>query len=330
VENAHELRLTPWNNDPVSDTSGEAFYLRDEESGYYWSPSPLPCRGRSPYITRHGFGYSRFEHIEDGIVSEMTVYVDIASPVKFTVIKLTNRSGRRRRLTVTGYVEWILGDRRSRTMMHVITELDMASGAILASNQYNTEFGGRVAFFDVDDAAKAITADREEFIGRNRTLRNPEAMRRSKLSGKTGAALDPCAVAQAALELQDGEEREIVFRLGAGVNAADAGNIARRSRGAAVARESLEKVKEYWARTLGSVQIETPDAPLNILANGWLNYQTLACRLWARSGFYQSGGAYGFRDQLQDSISLMHTKPEMAREQILRCASRRALRQPPV
>ncbi len=322
VENAHELRLTPWNNDPVSDTSGEAFYLRDEESGYYWSPSPLPCRGRSPYITRHGFGYSRFEHIEDGIVSEMTVYVDIASPVKFTVIKLTNRSGRRRRLTVTGYVEWILGDRRSRTMMHVITELDMASGAILASNQYNTEFGGRVAFFDVDDAAKAITADREEFIGRNRTLRNPEAMRRSKLSGKTGAALDPCAVAQAALELQDGEEREIVFRLGAGVNAADAGNIARRSRGAAVARESLEKVKEYWARTLGSVQIETPDAPLNILANGWLNYQTLACRLWARSGFYQSGGAYGFRDQLQDSISLMHTKPEMAREQILRCASR--------
>lgn len=322
VENAHELRLTPWNNDPVSDASGEAFYLRDEESGYYWSPSPLPCRGRSAYIARHGFGYSRFEHIEDGIASEMTVYVDIEAPVKFVVIKLHNRSGRLRRLTATGYVEWILGDRRSRTMMHVITELDMASGALLASNQYNTEFGGRVAFFDVDDSAKLITADREEFIGRNRTLRNPEAMRRAKLSGKIGAALDPCAATQVIIELQDGEEREVIFRLGAGVNATDAGNTARRFRGAAAAGESLKKVKEYWKRTLGSVQIETPDMPLNFLTNGWLNYQTLACRLWARSGFYQSGGAYGFRDQLQDSISLMHAKPETARAQILRCASR--------
>ena len=322
VENAHSLRLTPWNNNPVSDTGGETFYLRDEENGHFWSVTPLPSRGKTAYNTRHGFGYSVFEHREDGIYSEMWMYVDLESPIKFAVIKVKNISGRDRSLSATGFVEWVLGDLRSKHNMHIVTELDIETGAIFAKNFYNTEFGQRVAFFDVDDASKTITADREEFIGRNRSLKDPDAMHRSKLSGKTGAALDPCAAAQVIFNIEDDEEKEIIFRLGTGRNTQEASRIVKQFRGNAVARDVLEKVKRYWQQTLGTVQIETPDAALNTLTNGWLNYQTLACRMWGRSGYYQSGGAFGFRDQLQDVISMLHAQPALAREQILRCASR--------
>ena len=322
VENAHELRLTPWYNNPVSDTGGEAYYLRDEESGHFWSPTPLPCRGKTSYNTRHGFGYSVFEHIEDEIYSEVWMYVDLEAPIKFVVIKVKNSSGRDRSLSVTGFVEWVLGDRRSKNNMHIVTDLDIETGAIFAKNFYNVEFGHRVAFFDVEDPSKTITADREEFIGRNRGLKDPDAMHRSKLSGKTGAALDPCAAAQVMFDVADGEEKEIIFRLGTGRNAAEASKTVRKFRGNTIARDVIDKVRHYWDHTLGAVQIETPDLPLNILTNGWLNYQTLACRMWGRSGYYQSGGAFGFRDQLQDVLSLMHAQPALAREQILRCASR--------
>jgi cellobiose phosphorylase len=322
IDNAHEFRLTPWNNDPVTDLKGEAFYLRDEESGRFWSPMPLPCTGKSPYITRHGFGYSIFEHSEDGIETDVCVYTDIEAPVKFVVMKVRNKSDRHRRVSVTGYVEWVLGDLRSRSLMHVVTELDSRSGAILARNAYNTEFDNRIAFFDVDDPNKFYTTDRAEFIGRNGTINNPDAMSRTRLSGKTGAALDPCAAIQVAFDLAEEEEHEVIFRLGAGKNINDALEIIRLFERSDAAQKSLEKVHQYWEEALGAVQIETPDAATNVLANGWLNYQTLACRMWARSGFYQSGGAFGFRDQLQDVISLIHTKPQLARQQLLLSASR--------
>jgi cellobiose phosphorylase len=321
TENAHELRLTPWDNDPVSDTGGEAFYIRDEESGHFWSTTFLPAGGKSNYITKHGFGYSVFEHVEDGIHSEMMVYVDLEAAVKFTVLKIRNQSGRARKLSATGYTEWVLGDNRTKTAMHIHTEVDPDSGALFAKNQYNTEFAKRVAFFDTDHVKKTFTADRAEFIGRNGSLHNPDAMSRTKLSGKVGLALDPCAAIQCSLELVDGEEKEIIFRLGAGKDSHDAGNIARQFRGIA-AHESFEKVSAYWKNTVNALQVETPDAAINIITNGWLTYQTISSRLWGRSGFYQSGGAFGFRDQLQDVMSLLHAKPELARDQILLCASR--------
>ncbi len=320
-ENAHEFRLTPWGNDPVSDSSGEAFYLRDEERGHFWSPTPLPSRGATPYVTRHGFGYSVFEHTERGIRSEMWVYVAMDASVKFTVLKVRNESGRPRRLSATGYAEWVLGDLRPKSAMHVITELDPNSGALFALNSYNTEFAGRVAFFDVDDATRTVSGDRTEFLGRNGTLRNPAAMTRLRLSGKVGTALDPCAAIQVPFELADGQEREIIFRLGAGRNADDASKLARRFRGSAAARGTLEKVWQYWNNTLGAVQVETPDQSINILTNGWLLYQTLTCRVWARSGYYQSGGAFGFRDQLQDVMALIHAEPGLVREHLLLCAT---------
>ncbi|OQW65793.1 MAG: cyclic beta 1-2 glucan synthetase [Nitrospira sp. ST-bin5] len=321
-ENAHEFRLTPWHNDPVSDTSGEAFYLRDEERGHFWSPTPLPNRGATAYVSRHGFGYSVFEHTERGIRSELWVYVALDASVKFMVLKVRNESGRARKLSATGYVEWVLGDLRPKSTMHVVTELDPASGAVFARNSYNTEFGGRVAFFDVDETARSVSGDRTEFIGRNGTLRNPAAMTRLRLSGKVGAGLDPCTAIHVPFELASGQEREIIFRLGIGRTADEAKKSVQRFRGPAAARAVLSAVQQHWRHTLTAVQVETPDQSLNMLTNGWLLYQTLACRLWARSGYYQSGGAFGFRDQLQDTMALIHTEPHLAREHLLLCAAR--------
>jgi len=321
-ENAHEYRLTPWHNDPVGDASGEALYLRDEDSGQVWSPTPSPARAAAPYVVRHGFGYSVFEHSSGGIRSELWIYVAMDAAVKFSVLKLRNESGRARRLSATGYVEWVLGDLRAKSAMHVSTEIDPRSGALCARNRYNTEFADRVAFFDVDDAARSLSGNRAEFVGRNGTLGNPAAMGRAQLSGKTGAGLDPCAAIQVSFELADGEERELVFLLGAGRDLQDAGNLVQRFRGSSAARGALEAVWQHWNHTLGAVQVETPDPSINVLANGWLVYQTLACRLWARSGYYQSGGAFGFRDQLQDAMALVHAEPARLRAQLLLCASR--------
>ncbi|HRB00836.1 MAG TPA: glucoamylase family protein [Ignavibacteria bacterium] len=321
-ENAHEFRLTPWSNDPVSDSGGEAYYIRDDESGNFWSASLFPSGGKTPYITRHGFGYSKFEHIEDGIYSEMLVYTDIEEAVKFTVLKIRNQSGRSRKLSATGYVEWVLGGNRTNTMMHIHTEIDPDSGALFAKNPFSTEFRDRVAFFDVDEPNKSFTANRKEFIGRNGNLTNPDAMSRLNLSGTIGLALDPCAAIQVPFVLADGDEHEIVFRLGAGQDFNNASLIAMKFRGKNVALNSFEKVKKYWSCTTEVIKVETPDEAINLLTNGWLTYQTLSSRLWARSGFYQSGGAFGFRDQLQDVLSLLYTAPQLAREQILLCASR--------
>jgi len=323
-ENAHEYRLTPWNNDPVSDISGEAFYIRDEDTGQVWSPMPLPCCGATPYICRHGFGYSVFEHTENGIRSELWIYVSINAPVKFMVLKVVNESGRNRTLSVTGYLEWVLGDLRPKTIMHIMTEVDAGSGALFARNQYNIDFADRVAFFDVDDPIRTMTGDRDEFIGRNGELSAPAAMMRSHLSGKVGVGLDPCAAIQINFGLNSGQEYEAIFRLGVTGRRGsdDASNTVRNLRGSTVAQNELEAVHRYWKKTLGTVQIETPDPSLNILTNGWLIYQTLSCRLWARNGYYQSGGAFGFRDQLQDVMALVYTEPALVRQHLLLCASR--------
>jgi cellobiose phosphorylase len=200
-ENAHEFRLTPWENDPVGDSNGEAFYLRDEERGHFWSPTPLPCRGATPYVARHGFGYSVFEHTERGIRSELTVYVALDAAIKFAVLKVRNELSRSRRLSATGYAEWVLGDLRPKSAMHVITEIDPHSGALFARNPYNTEFRDRTAFFDVDDTHRTVSGSRTEFLGRNGTLRAPASMTRTRLSGKVGAALDPCAAIQVIFDL---------------------------------------------------------------------------------------------------------------------------------
>jgi len=328
-ENAHELRLTPWQNDPVTDSGGEVIYLRDEESGQVWLPTSLPAGPDSGdgarYTTRHGFGYSVFEHDAAGIHSELTFFVALDAAVKFSVLVLRNDSGRARRLSATGYVEWVLGDMRTKTAPHISTEVAADNGAVYARNPYSNDFGDWIGFFDVDDhdrLSATLTGDRNEFIGRNGSLRSPAALRRRHLSGRVGPGLDPCAAIQVSFDLAPGQSRAIVFRLGMGRSLDEADELVQRFRGAVAQREALDAVHAHWRHTLGAVQVDTPDAGLNLLANGWLVYQTLACRMWARSGYYQSGGAFGFRDQLQDAMALVHTRPELLREQLLLCASR--------
>jgi len=322
VDNAHEFRLTPWNNDPISDPSGEAFYIRDEETGQFWSPTPLPARGNGTYICRHGFGYSVFEYAQNGISTEVWTYVAVDSPVKFVVVKVRNRSGEARRLSVTGYWEWVLGQWRHSNLMHVITELDPTTGTLYARNDYNREFAGKTVFVNVNEATRTVTGSRTEFLGRNGTMARPAAMFQAQLSGRTGASFDPCAALQVPFDLAKDQERELVFILGAGNDAEEAHQLVRRYSGSASAKLALENVWDFWKRTLGSVYAETPDPALNILVNGWLEYQTLACRYWGRSGYYQSGGAYGFRDQLQDTSALLHAAPWTTREHLLRAAGR--------
>jgi cyclic beta-1,2-glucan glucanotransferase len=328
-ENAHEFRLTPWHNDPVSDDSGEAFFVRDEETGDVWSPTSLPgttdAADTPAFVTRHGFGYSVFEHDRHDIHAELTVFVALDAAVKFSVLRLRNDADRPRKLTATSYVEWVLGDLRPKTAPHIVTEIAPGSGALYARNPYSNDYGDWIGFLDVDEiprGASSYTCDRAEFIGRNGALHDPAGLGRTRLSGRVGAALDPCAAIQVPVQLLPGETAEIVFRLGMGRSADEAGELVERFRGASAAALALDEVNAYWRRTLNAVQVRTPDPALDVLANGWLLYQTIACRLWARSGFYQSGGAFGFRDQLQDAMALVHTQPAMLREQVVRCASR--------
>src|SRR5437868_5050905 len=219
-------------------------------------------------------------------------------------------------------MEWVLNDLRSKTQLHIITENEPTTGAILVRNRYNTEFENRVVFVDTDEPIKNFTNDRAEFIGRNGSIRNPEAMSKVKLSNRSGAALDPCTAMQVVFDLGEDEEHEVIFRVGAVREYDDIPEMIRNFKGSEYARNALDKVKRYWQQTLGVLKVQTPDAALNIISNGWLNYQSLACRIWARSGFYQSGGAFGFRDQLQDTLSLLYSKPAIVHQQILLNASR--------
>ena len=321
-ENAHTFRLTPWHNDPVCDPCGEAYYIRDEETGQFWSPTPQPAAGRTPYVCRHGLGYTAFEHTQDGIYTEAMTYVAKEAPLKFVALTIRNHSDRDRRLSVTGYCEWVLGETRDQNAMHVVTRLDPSTGAILASNAYDTDGPDRVAFFHSSESDRSVTADRTEFIGRNGSLASPAAMHRRRLSDRVGAGLDPCAAIQSFVTVPAHQRRKIVFVLGAAHTEEKAHELVDRFCGTGGARQELEAVWEHWKHLLGGVYVETPDPAVNFLTNHWLLYQTLVGRFWGRTGYYQSGGAFGFRDQLQDSMAFLHECPWLTRAHLLRAAAR--------
>ncbi len=321
--NSHENQLTPWSNDPVSDPAGEAIYVRDEESGELWGPTVLPIREDAwPYVARHGQGYSRFEHSSHGVSLELLQFVPLEDSIKISRLTIENHSGRSRHLSVTAYVEWVLGASRSASVPFIVTEIDMETGALLARNYWNSEFGGRVAFADLDGRQTSWTGDRTEFLGRNGTLDHPASLvRGDRLSGKVGAALDPCGALQTTLELGAGERVEIIFYLGEAASTEEARTLIALYRGADL-DGILRAVMKRWDDVLGAVKVTTPDRAMNVMLNRWLLYQTLACRVWARAAFYQAGGAYGFRDQLQDVMALMVANRDVARAQLLRAAGR--------
>jgi cyclic beta-1,2-glucan synthetase len=309
--------LTPWSNDAISDPSSEAIYLRDEDSGTVWTTTALPIRESEPYIVRHGQGYSVFEHTSHGLSQELLVFSPLDSEVKISLLRIRNRMARKRRISVTSYNELVLGSQRSSSAPYVITEIEKQSSTIFAHNPFNNEFAERVAFVSTSESLSSATCDRREFIGRNGSLDKPAALRRIGLANRDGAGLDPCAALQVQIELAPNEAREVIFIIGQAESREAASKIVASFRQPGVVNESFEKVLSHWDEVLGTVEVKTPDAALDTMLNRWLLYQSLSCRVWARTAFYQSGGAYGFRDQLQDVMSLVYSKPEVAREQIV-------------
>lgn len=324
--NSQANRLTPWSNDPVRDPPGEGIYIRDEHLGVFWTPTAAPIRELDAYRARHGQGYTHFEHNSHAIEQELVTFVPLdesgGAPVRIQRLRLRNRSSRRRRLSVFAYVDWVLGASREETQMHVVTNWDSESQTLLARNAYHPDFRGRVAFASASPAPLSYTADRTEFLGRNGSYTQPLALTRQSLSGEAGAGLDPCAALQVVVEIEPGQETEIAFVLGEAMDAAEARRLVERFRDPVRVEQAFQETRAFWDRLLETIQVETPDLAVNFLLNRWLLYQTLSCRVWARSAFYQSGGAIGFRDQLQDCLALVYAKPEVARQQILTAASR--------
>ena len=324
--NSRENQLTPWSNDPVSDPPGEVIYVRDEDSGELWGPTALPIREEaSPYVARHGQGYSRFEHSSHEVSLELLQYVaprrsdqDFAFEDPESLRSITH-------LSVTAYAEWVLGVSRGASASFVVTEIDSATGAMLARNPWSNEFGGRVAFADLAGRQVAWTGDRKEFLGRHGTLDHPAALERATpLSNRVGAGLDPCCALQTQVQLAPNGETEIVFFLGQAQTKAQALSLITHYRSTDL-DAVFGAITRQWDDILGTVQVKTPDRSMDILMNRWLLYQTLTCRVWARSAFYQASGAYGFRDQLQDVMALTVSQPGVAREHLLRAAERQFL-----
>jgi cyclic beta-1,2-glucan synthetase len=320
-ENSRENQLTPWSNDPVTDPAGEAMYLHDLDSGEIWTPTGLPIRDDGQYLCRHGFGYSIFEHTAHEIASELLQFVVMGAPVKVTRLRIHNQSDRPRRLAATSYVEWVLGTSRSATVGKIVTEIDTETGALLAQNPRTMAFAGRTAFADFGANVDSLTCDRTEFLGLNGKMSAPEALNFATLSGAHGPALDACAALQRKIVLAPGETLDLTFLLGQAPTAEAAATLVKQTRARSI-EVMLAEVEQHWNGLLTEVQIRSPDRAMDILLNGWLLYQTLSCRIWARAGFYQASGAYGFRDQLQDGMALTALRPELTRAHLLRAASR--------
>jgi len=318
--NSSENRLTPWRNDPVSDIPGEALYIRDEETALVWSPMPSPSRDAAPYLIRHGAGYSQFEHHSNGLKQKTRLFVAPDAPIKIIKLRLENTWNRPRRVTVTYYAEWVLGVNRSASQTYIVPEYDHASKSLLARNRYNIEFGERVAFLAANKAPHGLTTDRTEFLGRMGDISRPVALNRVGLTSIVEAGLDPCAVIQLHIDLPVGGSEEVFFLLGQGQNREDALQLIQTYQKPEQVEATWLAVTEFWNQILGTVTVKTPNVAMDILLNRWLLYQSLSCRIWGRSGFYQSSGAFGFRDQLQDVMALLLTAPKIARDHILRAA----------
>jgi cellobiose phosphorylase len=321
-DNCQMNRLTPWSNDPVSDQPGEVVYLRDEETGEVWTPTPLPIGPHAVVTVSHGQGYTRYASQIRHLKQEMTVFVPPQDPIKIISLSLRNEDARSRQLTATFFVEWVLGTQRENAAMQVVCERDAESGAVVARNPWAGDFAGKIAFAAASPRPRSTTSDRTEFLGKYGSVSRPAALERTDLAERFGPSVDPCAVLKVDIVLPAGETREVIFVLGQAASLDEVRRLVREHADPDRAGESLSAVSRDWDDVLDKVHVTTPDLGMNLMMNRWLLYQVLACRVWARTSNYQSGGAYGFRDQLQDVMALVHSAPSEARSHILRSAAR--------
>jgi cyclic beta-1,2-glucan glucanotransferase len=320
--NSGENRLTAWTNDPVADPPSEAVYLRDEETGGIWTPTPAPAGADASCQIRHGAGYTTWRQHSHGFEQELLIFVPPDQPVKVARLRLRNLRPRGRRITATYYAEWLLGALRSVAGPHVVCDYDPECQALFARNPWNPDFAERVAFLTSSHPPHSLTSDRQDFLGREGSPGRPAGLLSWDLGGRIRPGGDPCAALQVHLELAAGGETEVVFILGQGRDRAHAAELAQASRQAGWADRAFEALGRCWEQRLGAVRVRTPDAGFDLLANRWLLYQTFASRVLARAGFYQAGGALGFRDQLQDILALFHADPARARAHIVASAAR--------
>jgi len=328
--NSQSNRLTPWRNDPASDPQGEAIYLRDEESGAVWTPTALPIRESDAYRARHGQGATIFEHNSHAISQELTVFVPVreegtGEPVKVMRLRLRNDSARRRRLTATFFAEWVLGTTREDFAPHISTSYDSESGAVLAGQWWNGGLTDRVAFAASSPQSATHSGDRTQFLGRNGSVGSPAALSKTKLDNRVGAGMDPAAALQVPVELAPGAQVDIVFLLGEAESVEAMRALVQRYRTAEEVEGALQATRAWWDSLLGAIQVHTPILSVDLMLNHWLLYQSLSCRFWGRTALYQSSGAFGYRDQLQDSMALLYAAPRIARAHILVAASRQFL-----
>jgi cellobiose phosphorylase len=322
--NSRQNRLTPFANDAVIEPTSEAIFLRDDESGEIWgaTPGPLLRPSDATWIVRHRAGVTSFEHAARELRQHLEVFVFPADPVKASILTLTNTSGRTRRLSLFSYVEWLLGPPRTDHARHVVTARDAPTGALVAQNAYNGEFARHVAFSWVSEPVRSMTGDRTEFLGRNGATSRAAGLNLETLSNRVGAGLDPCGALHANVTLNTGESRRIVMLLGEGTSVDDVHTLISRCGDPERAAAARAAVDAQWEEALGAIRVRTPDDSFDLLMNGWLLNQTISGRLWARTGFYQPGGAFGFRDQLQDVMALAHARPDLYRAHLLLAASR--------
>ncbi len=320
--NSRENKVTKWSNDPVMDIPSEIIYIRDDDTGEFFSPTPAPIRGNQPYRIRHGLGYSAFEHNSNGLKQHMTLYVGERDPVKIYRVNLENAGDEKRKLSLYLYAELVMGASREETAPYIVSRSDPETNMLYFANTYNMEFKGQITFVSSSEQISSYTGDNMEFIGRRGHIDRPQGLFNEELSNRAGASLDPCAAIKTKVTLKPGESREVIFILGECTDIETVRLMVKTYTRHQVARVVLNRVKKYWSNIVEQIQVNTPDKAFNIIMNGWLLYQVLSCRMFSRSAFYQSGGAYGFRDQLQDSLAFLHSKPELAKEQIIKCCSR--------
>lgn len=321
-QNSRENKVTVWSNDPVVDPPSEVVYIKDEITGEFFTPTASPIREREPYRARHGIGYTVFEHNSHEIKQKMTVFTGERDAVKIYSLSLENASGMKRDLSLYFFVEWVMGVTRDVTAPYIVTDIARDGNMLTVRNPYNVEFKDRIAFISASEKLLSYSGDKMEFIGRTGSYAAPTGLLAQQLSNRVGAALDPCGAIQVGVELEPGETRQVVFILGEAENMDAALLLAQTYRRVPVSSVVYRHTTAMWKQLVEQIQVKTPDEGMNILLNGWLLYQVLSCRVRSRSAFYQSGGAFGFRDQLQDVMALLHAAPHIARAQILRSCSR--------